>query len=206
MAAAALCLTPAAYATSVAVAGVFPGKALLVIDGGMPRAVALGQQTAEGVRVASIDGDSVTLEVDGRKRTLRVGQDVVSQKGGGGHETVLLAADDHGHYVTDGQINGHPVRFMVDTGATRVSLGTDEAARLGIDWQKGRPGAVSTANGVVRVWTVRLDSVRVGDLTLYGVEAAVHASSLPTILLGMSFLSRVDMRNDGTTLTLTKRY
>lgn len=207
MLAALLCLSfVEARAANVSVAGIFPGKALLVVDGGAPQTVALGQKTADGVRVVAIDGDTVTLELEGQRRVLRVGQNVASQKTSGGRQETTLAADSQGHFLTTGEINGRTVRFIVDTGASMVSMGAADAARIGVDWKKGLPGMAHTANGQARVWKVRFDTVRVGDVTLHGVEGLVHESEMPVVLLGMSFLSRVEIRNEGSTMTLKKRF
>jgi aspartyl protease family protein len=202
-----LCLSIAsAEAASVAVAGVSAGKALLVIDGGAPKLVAVGQTTPEGVRLVTVDGESVTVEFDGKRRVLRMGQSVVSQKGGDGPQETRLIADTRGHYQAQGAINGRNVQFVVDTGATMVSLGAADAARIGVDWRKGQPGIVQTANGQVRAWKVKLDTVRVGEITLHGVDGIVHESDIPVVLLGMSFLSRTEMSQDGSTMILKKRF
>lgn len=202
-----ICLyMPLVQAASVSVAGIFPGKALLVIDGGAPRIVAIGQQTAEGVRVLAIDGETVSFEVEGQKRTLRMGQSVVSQKTSSGNQQLVLAADARGHFQATGTINGQSVRFLVDTGASMISLGASDAARIGLDWRKGQPGVVQTANGRAQVWKVRLDTVSVGEIVVHGIDGIVHESDLPVVLLGMSFLSRMDIRNEGSTMTLKKRF
>lgn len=200
------CLSSAAAATDVGVAGIFPGRALLVIDGGAPKIVPVGQRTPEGVRVLAIEGESVTLEIEGRKRVLRMGQSVVSQPAAGEGRELTLAADARGHFVTQGAVNGQVIRFLVDTGASLVSIGASDASRLGIDWRRGEPGAVQTANGVGRAWKVRLDTVRIGDITVHGVDGIVHETDLPVALLGMSFLSRMEIRNEGSTMTLKKKY
>lgn len=206
MAAALLCLSFPVIAAEVGVAGVFPGKALLVVDGGAPQAVAIGSSTPEGVQVLAIDGETVTLGVNGQKRILRVGQHVVSQKSQGGRQETTLPADSHGHFYASGAVNGRTVRFLVDTGATMVSLGASDAARVGIDWRKGQPSVTQTANGQARVWKVRFDTVRVGEVTLHGVDGLVHEADMPIALLGMSFLSRVEIRNEGSQMTLKKRF
>ena len=207
MAVAVLCLPPVgALASNVSVAGIFPGKALLVVEGGAPQTVALGQRTADGVRVVAIEGEVVTLEIDGQKRQLRVGQNVVSQKSSGDRQQTTLAADTQGHFFSTGEVNGRTVRFLVDTGASMVSMGAADAARIGVDWRKGQAGISNTANGQVRVWKVKFDTVRVGDVTLHGVDGLVHETDLPIVLLGMSFLSRMEIRNEGSTMTLKKRF
>jgi len=206
MASALFCLSPAAFAVDVGVAGIFPGKALLVIDGGAPRIVPIGRPTPEGVTVTAIDGETVTIDAEGRRQRLRMGQSVVSQPSSSAAQEMTLAADARGHFLTLGAVNGQTIRFLVDTGATMISLGAGDASRIGIDWRKGQPGVVQTANGQARVWKVRLDTVRVGGITVHGVDGIVHESELPVALLGMSFLSRMEIRNTGDTMTLKKRY
>lgn len=200
----AVCLP--AQAVDVGLAGIFPGKALLTINGGAPRTVAVSATTAEGVKVLAVDGDTATIEADGRKRTLRVGQNVTSQPSGQSGAKAVLTADGSGHFVTTGSINGTTVRFLVDTGATMISLGASEARRIGIDGGKGQPGMVNTANGQAPVVLVKLDSVRVGEIVMNGVDALVHQQDMPLALLGMSFLNRLEMQRDGPTMTLKKRY
>jgi len=187
-------------------AGLFPGKALLTINGGPPRTLALGVKTDEGVRVLSIEGETATIEIDGKKRVLRVGQNVAAQASGSGPATAVLTADGRGHFLTTGNINGTTVRFVVDTGASVISLGAGDARRIGIDASKGQPAMTQTANGQAVVSLVKLDVVRVGDIVLHNVDASVHQQDMPIALLGMSFLNRMEMQRDGETMTLKKRY
>lgn len=200
-----LCALPLS-AADVGLAGLFPGKVLLTIDGGPPRTVAVGSTTAEGVKVLSVDGETAAFEIDGRRRILRVGQNVAAQASRSGPATAVLTADGRGHFVTSGSINGAPVRFLVDTGASMVSLGAADARRLGIDASKGRRGLSNTANGQAVVYHVKLDSVKVGEIVLNNIDALVHQNDLPIALLGMSFLNRMEMQRDGETMTLKKRY
>jgi aspartyl protease family protein len=203
---AAACWPLIACGADVGLAGLFPGKVLLTIDGGAPRTVAVGATTSEGVKVVAIEGDTATLEFDGRKRVLRVGQNVAAQPSGKGPAKVVLTADGQGHFLTTGAINGTPVRFMVDTGATLISIGIGDARRIGIDPSKGVQGITNTANGQIRVSRVKLDTVRVGDVTLNNVDAAVLQHELSPALLGMSFLNRMEMQRSAGTMTLIKRY
>jgi aspartyl protease family protein len=95
----------------------------------------------------------------------------------------------------------------VDTGATFVSLPSNEACRLGLDYRKGQPALMQTANGVAPAYRIKLDTVRVGDVTVNSVDAIVmEGDSTPVALLGMSFLNRMDIRREGEIMTLTKRY
>lgn len=196
-----------AAATDVSVAGVFPGKAVLVVNGGAPRTITVGTRTAEGVRLIAVDGASATLEFDGGRHRLGVGEQAVSAASGEAKPSaVTLTADGKGHFVTHGSVNGSSVRFVVDTGATLVSLGSADAVRAGLDYRKGEQGMAMTANGVTQVWRVKLNTVKVGDITLHDVDGAVHSHDLPIALLGMSFLGRMEMKRDGDTMTLRRRF
>jgi aspartyl protease family protein len=94
---------------------------------------------------------------------------------------------------------------MVDTGATTVALGVDDAKRMGIDYQKGRPVRMGTANGVAQGWLVKLNSVKIGDVEVYEVEAIV-GPNMPYALLGNSFLSRFSMNRTSDQMVLERRY
>ena len=194
------------HGADVGLAGLFQGKALLIINGGAPRIVALGATTEEGVKVVAIQGENATLEVDGKKRVLRVGQNVASQSSGNGPAAATLTADSAGHFVTTGNVNGTTIRFLVDTGASMIALGASDARRIGLDPNKGEVGFSQTANGVTQVTRVKLNSVRVGDIVLNNVDATVHQQDLPYALLGMSFLNRMEMQRNGETMTLKQRY
>jgi aspartyl protease family protein len=204
---AAMLAAPAARATDVTVIGLFPGKAVVTVNRGNPRTLAVGETTAEGVKLLSSDSRGAVLEIDGRRQALEMGQHFESATQAGSRNSVTLPADSRGHFVADGAVNGAHMRFLVDTGATLVALPASEAARLGIDYRKGRKGMSQTANGPAVVWRVMLDSVTLGDLTLMNVEGVVHDSAgLDVALLGMSFLNRTEMRREGQSLTLIKRY
>ena len=197
----------AAHATEVAIAGVFPGKAVLVIDGGRPLTVSVGTRTRQGVKLVSVQGEHAVIEINGERQTLRLGERVVKSSASTSAPIITMKADLRGHFMTTGTVNGRTVRFLVDTGASMVALGRSAAARAGIDYANaGRPSQSMTANGLVRTWVVKLDTVQVAGVTLHNVDAAVHESELPVVLLGMSFLNRMDMRRNGDTLTLRKRY
>lgn len=195
-------------AQSVAMGGAMGNKALLIIDGAAPRAVAVGD-TYRGVKVVSVTVDQVVVERDGKRQTVLLGAAPVSVGGGGGGATgtkIVLTATSGGHFITQGSINGRATQFMVDTGATSVAMGADEARRMGIAFERGERLVGNTANGVVTGYRVTLDTVRIQDVEVHNVEAAVLPQPMPTILLGNSFLTRFQMQRDNDTLTLTKRY
>ncbi|MDD3325459.1 MAG: TIGR02281 family clan AA aspartic protease [Zoogloea sp.] len=200
-------LAAPAHATDVVLAGVFPGKALLVINGGAPRALQAGAVTPEGVRVVSVDAESAIADFDGQRHRLFVGQHAVSVgRDKGSAPLVMLEADGRGMFRSSGRINGASVQFVVDTGATFVALGRSDAQRLGLDLTRAEPIAMQTANGVARGWKLPLDSVSIGGITLRNVEGVVHSSDLPVALLGMSFLNRMEMRREGSTMQLLQRF
>src|SRR6266850_1799414 len=124
-----------------------------------------------------------------------------------GRSAVVLAVDSRGHFLADATVNGLPVRFVVDTGATFIALPQRDAERLGIDYRAGQLGQTRTANGVAQVYVVKLDAVRIGGIELHNVDATVHVGAgLDQALLGMSFLNRVQMQRDGGTMTLIQRF
>jgi aspartyl protease family protein len=202
------CAFPAAgWAAEVNVIGLFPGKAVVVIDGGSPRVLTAGQKPVDGVALISTDRETATLLIDGQKRTLKIGQHRRGPAPASSAQSVTLSADPRGHFLVDGQVNGGTVRFLVDTGATAVSLSAPDATRLGIDYRKGQQGLMGTANGTAVAYRVRLDTVRVGEIVVNNVEAVVvEGNQMPFALLGMSFLNRMEMKRDGQTMVLTKRF
>ena len=201
-----LCLVSGgAAAQDVGLAGVMGSRALLMIDGGEPQAVAVGQSLA-GVKVISVQGDQAVVEIGGRKRPLRVGQHAIGAAPADGSGKIVMTADNQGHFHATGSVNGTAVRFLVDTGATMVSLGAGDARRIGLDFNRGQKGMTQTANGQALVSKVKLDTVRIGDVTLNNVDALIHQNEMPFALLGMSFLNRMEMQRDGNTMTLRKRF
>ena len=205
----ACCLAPLAMGQTVGLSGILGGKALLIVDGGAPKTVAAGD-TFKGVKVLSTQGNQAVIEINGKQHTLRVGDAPASVGGGGGTgasgNRIVLTAGNGGHFVTLGQINGKSTQMVVDTGATAVSLSLNEAQRMGIDFKSGRMIPMSTANGVIPGWHIKLSSVRVGDVTVHGVDAVVSSGSMPYVLLGNSFLTHFQMTRANDQMVLERRY
>jgi len=200
-----------AIAADVNLNGIVGNKALLVIDGGKPRWLAVGESSPEGVKLVSVAGDTAVFELGGQRQTLKMGQSDRLSEGsspsGAGTQSVVLKSSRDGHFITAGQINGQTVQFIVDTGASFITLGMSDAKRLSINYLGGQRVAMSTANGVVAAYHVKLDEVRVGTVTLNNVDGIVQPeASMPVVLLGMSFLNRMEMKRDGETMTLKKRF
>ncbi len=205
-----LCAAPA-RAADISVVGLFSGRAVVVIDGGKPRTLSVGQATPEGVKLISADSNAAVIEYQGKRQTLAPGSG--ARYGGGSApstgpgSSVTLTADTRGHYQTLGQINGNTVQFLVDTGATSIAISSGQARQLGINYLSGARGYTETANGRAAAYRITLDTVKVGDITLHAVEAVVlEGDGLKIALLGMSFLNRTDMKRDSQSLTLTRRY
>ena len=197
----------AAQAQSVALAGMLGNRALLVVNGTAPKTVAAGE-THEGVKVISTSGDQAVVEQNGKRNTLRIGEAPVNagaSKNVSKSNRIVLVAGTGGHFMTAGQINGKAVQFMVDTGATSVAMGAQDAERTGINFKAGQPVMMSTANGSVQGYRIKLDSVRVGDVEVFGVDAVVTPQPMPYMLLGNSFLTRFQMLRENDQMTLTKR-
>jgi len=196
-----------AGAVDVALIGMLGEKAaVFAVDGGEPKAVKVGQKW-RGISLLSVERDQATVEIDGKQRVLKIGQHYRSATTTSNErQSVTLSADARGHFFTQGAINGNPVRFLVDTGATSVALPASEAQRLGIDYRKGERGLTNTAGGFVAVYRVRFDNVKLGSIELTGVEGIVIEQGLDVALLGMTFLNRVDMKRDGQTMVLVRRF
>jgi len=197
-------LANVAGAVDVGLAGVIGSKAILVIDGGSPRTLAVGEQHS-GIKVISVRSDSVLLEIDGKQRSLKVGQNVTSTSSQEG-ATARLMADNAGHFFANGQINGRLVKFIVDTGASNISLSASEAKRLGLDLSMGTRIALSTANGTTAGLMIKLNSVKVGEITVHNIDAVVTEQDMPFVLLGMSFLNRTSMERNGDVMILKQRF
>lgn len=200
------CLSCAAWATEVGVVALFPDKAMLVIDKGKPRTVRVGE-TVAGVKLVSSNSDEAVVSINGKQQRLRIGEGVYSALSAKSERaTVTLAPDRNGHFVSSGSINGSSVRFLLDTGATMVSMSVEDARRAGVNYLAGERGYSQTANGVVPVYRVKLAEVTLGDITLHDIDGVVHETTMPVVLLGMSFLGKLEMRREGESLTLTKKY
>ena len=201
-----LVLSHAAGAADVALIGTIGDKAaVLALDGGEPKTVKVGQ-TWNGISVVLVEREGATIEIDGKRRILQIGQHYRAAAPAATREKVTLLADGRGMFFAEGSVNGIPVRFMVDTGATYVSMGARDAMRLGIDFHKGQRIPMQTANGTVMKYQVRLDSVKLGGIELNGVDGVVGETDMPIALLGMSFLNRLEMQREGQVMTLIRRF
>jgi aspartyl protease family protein len=188
-----LLVGPAASAPGVALAGTMGDKVVLVIDG-RTRVLSLGE-TVDGVRVQRGAGErSVVVEAGGYRQALVVGAapvavgDAQALRAGRQRPVLVLEAGSDRIYQTGGEINGHAMQAVVDTGASVVVLSVQTAQRMGVDWQAGTAAQVQTASGRSAGRRVRLAQVRLGPLQARDVEAVVIDSDMPHVLVGNSFL------------------
>jgi aspartyl protease family protein len=211
-----------AGAAELALSGILGKKALLTVNDGPPQLLAVGKSTPEGVRLLALEGEVATVEFEGRRYKLRLGARVVRQESAedrpgvdgmtGERAREILARgvemtiqiNGRGQFMARGEINGGGVNFLVDTGATHVTIGHSDALRLGIRLSGAEEARSQTAGGVVKSWLVKLATVKVGSIRFENVEGVVQEKDMPFVLLGMSFLKNMEMQRKGDSLHLRK--
>ena len=195
-------------AADITVMGLFTDMVIIKVDGQQHK-LRKGESTPQGIKLLRADSEQAVFLVKGKKQTLSLGSTSgISTSFAKREKTEARIMRRHGMYSVAGSINKQPVKFLVDTGASSVAMNRNTAKKLGIDFRyKGTPGWANTANGPVKTYRVKLDSVRVGEIELTNVQGAVLDGSSPRyILLGMSFLNRVEMQRDGELLLLRKKW
>ena len=200
-----LACTSMAQGTEIGVVGLFPGKAILVVDGAPPKTYSVGSNIGADAKLIEADRETATVMIKGKRQVLIMGQTVHHSAGGTGN-SIILKAGDRGHFMAPAVINGVSVNMLVDTGASVVVLPASDAIRMGLNYKQGAPGRANTANGLVDMYMLKLDTVKIGDVELHQVDASVIEKGLSVPLLGMSFLNRMEMKREGDQMTLTKRY
>lgn len=200
-------------ANKLSLVALFADKAMLFINGEQ-RILTVGQTSPEGVTLVSVDSSRALIERGGRQMTLTLGIGTVfpgsenadAESATFSTEGVTLWADAKGFFHASGSINGTPVQFLVDTGASSIAISSELAQRIGVSFADGDDGVATTAGGLTRMKRVFLDTVSIGDITLRNVEAGVVMGSFPrTPLLGMSFLGQLDMLREGNRMELRRR-
>ena len=181
------------------------GSAVLVIDG-TQRMLREGKRSPEGVLLVSANGKQAVLEFEGKRKTISLSRSIGSKFEKANKTEIRIASGRGGHHYTKGLINGMPVDFVVDTGASTIAMNRFVAERLGIDYRAGIPITVSTANGNAKAFRVVLPSVSVGNIVVHQVEAAVSTTESPSVvLLGNSYLGKVDLKIDEGVLVLSEK-
>lgn len=196
---------------SVSAYALFNDKAILVIDG-QKRMLKAGDTSKEGLTLVSSTTKSAVVTIDGKEETIGLTINPTTEAMSIGSEataigeTVTLNMDGRGFFHAEGEINGQSVTFLVDTGANSVAMNFSTARQLDIDFESGRPSIASTANGLTSMYVVTLDKVSIGPIEVDNVQASIIQDPGPAeILLGMSFLSNLEMNRVGSTMELIQR-
>jgi aspartyl protease family protein len=197
--------TPSLADPTVNFIGQFGNKAIMRIDG-KQRTLNVGESSKEGIKLISVTKNNAVIQYQGQKQTLGFSSVGKSSYRKNRKTIVTLWADKRGHFETPGTINGQLVNFLIDTGATSVAMNEVIANKLGIDFRySGNPIMVSTASGTVMAHRIKLNSVKVGEIELKNIEGTVLEGGYPTeVLLGMSFLSKVDIERKSNFIKLVK--
>lgn len=192
----------------VVVNGLFKDKAIVTIDG-KQRVLRKGKASPEGVLLIESNSTEAIIEINGEQNTYSLGNQISNSfsKPTGG-VMLSISPDGNGMYNISGSINDSHVSFIVDTGATLVSMNSNVAKKLGIDYKiDGQESLSYTASGRDKIYIVNLNKVKVGDIELRNVGGAVHEGDFPEVtLLGMSFLGKLDMKREGQMMELHKKY
>lgn len=185
--------------------GQFGNKAVLHIDS-KQRVLKAGETSKEGIKLLSVNQNNAVIQYQGQKQTLGFSPSGKSSYKKKQKAEVTIWADKQGHFETPGTINGQLVKFLVDTGATSVAMNSVIANKLGIDFRySGEPTLVTTASGMVSAHQIKLKSVKIGEIELKNVGGTVLEGGFPTeVLLGMSFLSHVEIERKGNLIKLVK--
>ena len=203
----ALCYLLQSVSTSAApnieVEALMTDAAVLKIDG--ERKMLKAGQSYKGVTLVSAYSRTATLEVDGKQQVVglsrRIGADFQEPK----EQVVSIRRDERLQYNTTIMINGRSMPALVDTGANLVALSSKHAQALSIDYKTGLQSQVETASGMVGAWLITLRSVSVGGIRVENVQATVVDGNFPTtILLGMSYLKHVEMKENNGVLSLSR--
>lgn len=190
---------------AIQVEALLPNTAVLMIDG--QRRTLRAGESYQGVTLVSADARAAVLEIDGERQTVGLNRMITTRYSDPEKRQVDIPRNDRRQYITTAQINGRSVSVVVDTGANIVAMSSDHAERLGIDFRQGRPAKLETASHVVDAWMVNLASVEVGGIRVDNVQASVSEGDFPaTILLGMSYLEHVELREKNGVLSLSRSW
>jgi aspartyl protease family protein len=191
-------------AAQVRVLALFPGKAMLEVDG--QRKVLAAGQTLGGVKLLKANTSQALVSIDGRQQTLQLGSTVSARYAPAQRSEIRLLGTGDSFFI-NGLINGQPVRMLVDTGATTVAISERQARALGLRYViEGSPTRIGTASGVATGYNMRLRSLKLGDRQFNDVDAVVVEGDSPAhVLLGMNVLSRFDIQHDGNLMVLRSK-
>jgi aspartyl protease family protein len=201
------CMDTVLAVENINILALFKNKVIIKIDG-KQHVLSAGKTSPEGVTLISANSRQAILEIDGKQDVYTLGSHIGGKfRKAEGARVSTIAPDEQGMYWANGSINGFQVNFVVDTGATLISMNKHQAKRIGLKYKlEGKEAISNTASGLSKIYRINLDRVRVGDIEIDNVEGAVHDSDFPeVILLGNTFLNRVNMKREGKILQLQDR-
>lgn len=200
-----LCLLAQSVLADVQVNALFEGSAYLTVNG-QQKLLRQGQ-SFQGVTLLQANTEKALVEIDGQQQWLDLSSRINASYRANTAREVVLHRDSQLKYMTQVSINGRSIAALVDTGANLMALSSRHATQLGIDFKKGERAAVATASGIAPSYRVMLRSVSVGGIVANNVPAVVIEGDFPqVVLLGMSYLTHVDMQERDNILTLRARY
>lgn len=191
---------PSLYAVAL-----FADKAMLEIDG-KQRMLSKGQVSPEGVKLLEASSSRALVEVDGKQLSLSPQARISANFAPPQAREYRIIKDSSGHFRSSGQINGQSINFLVDTGATSISLSEAQAQKLGLSYKSAKTGQVQTAAGVVKGYAITLSEVSLGGLSLRNVPATViEGNAGSEALLGMSFLKNLEIHQESNLMLLKQK-
>jgi len=192
-------------ADNIIINGLFKDKVVVTIDG-KQRILKKNKLTADGLRLIKANSKEATIEINGTSKIFTLDEKIISTFSKGNYipKKVKIKADVNGQYVKQGEINKKPVKFLVDTGATYVSINSNLAMQLKIKYKDGKKIIMDTAMGQDIAYEVQLKSVKIDDIELHNVTGIVSDKMMDTVLLGMSFLGKLKVKSEGMTMILEK--
>ena len=195
-----------AVALDIQVQGLFPNAAVLVIDG-RQQLLKRGKRSPEGVLLVSANTRQAVVEIDGKRHVLGLSRRITTKYNEVSRKEVSIRRNRFNQYITRAQINGRRLQVLIDTGANKVAMNSKDARLLGIDYLGGEPTQIATASGVSKAFLVSLRSIEIGGIRVSSVKGYVVEGNFPTtLLLGMSFLEHVQMREENNILYLKSKY
>jgi len=190
---------------NVKVIALFADKAYLQV--GAKQKIVKKGETFEGVMLKSASARGAVVVIDGKTMKLGLHQSIAGNFKKPELDSLKIYPDSLGMYYVRGLINGQATNFLVDTGATFVTMSGKKARALKIDFHKGLRGTAQTASAVVQVWQIKLNSVNIGDIQVRNVDATVIEGNHPNeVLLGNSFLQHTRIQQAGSVLEIHKRF
>lgn len=202
------CLLPA-WADDISLMAIMGSRASLLVDN-KPLTLGVGESRND-IKLLALAEDSVTVEMAGKKQTLKLGQGAYhstsAKPDGGAAQKATVFSDGRGHFYANVSSGGSSVRGMVDTGATYLSMSQVDAQRLGIRYENGSSVSMRSAQGIMRAYLVKATEVKVEGIPLYNIDVVVSPGNFPEMpLIGMSVLNHLDTKREGDSMQLTKKF